>query len=135
MSKRPAESSFRKALGLTYKTARRIVIAVVGTSVVLIGVAMLVLPGPAFVVIPAGLAILGVEFAFARRWLRSVKARAQQGLDTLGLGNQPAASTAEPQPRPTPERRPTPGPHSAASRPAEQASPSGHQEKARVTNQ
>jgi len=38
-----------------------------------IGVALLVLPGPAFVVIPLGLAILGLEFAWARVWLRKVK--------------------------------------------------------------
>ena len=37
------------------------------------GVLMLVLPRPAFVVIPAGLAILGVEFAWAHRWLLHVK--------------------------------------------------------------
>ena len=38
-----------------------------------IGVALIVLPGPALVVIPLGLAILGVEFAWARRWLRKVR--------------------------------------------------------------
>lgn len=57
----------------TYHLARRIVIALVGGTVVLIGVCMIVLPGPAIVVIPAGLAILGVEFAFARVWLRKVR--------------------------------------------------------------
>ena len=30
---------------------------------------MLVLPGPAFIVIPAGLAILATEFDWAQRWL------------------------------------------------------------------
>jgi tellurite resistance protein TerC len=63
----------REAIRLTYRTARRIVIAVIGTSVVLVGVAMLVLPGPAFIVIPAGLAILSIEFAFARRWLKTIR--------------------------------------------------------------
>ena len=65
-------------LSSTYVWARRISIAVLGGTVVLIGVAMIVLPGPAFVVIPAGLAILGLEFAFARRWLRRVKQTGQQ---------------------------------------------------------
>jgi len=41
--------------------------------VLAIGVALIVLPGPALVVIPLGLAILGVEFAWARRWLRKVR--------------------------------------------------------------
>ena len=60
---------------ITYRWARRIAISVVGGTVLAIGVAMIVLPGPALVVIPLGLAILGVEYAWARRWLRKVKAR------------------------------------------------------------
>ena len=35
-------------------------------------------PGPAFIVIPAGLAILGIEFAWARIWLKKAKAKAQE---------------------------------------------------------
>ncbi len=58
----------------TYRWARRIAIALVGFTVLVIGVAMIVLPGPAVVVIPVGLGILGLEFAWARRWLRKVKA-------------------------------------------------------------
>ena len=38
--------------------ARKPVVAVVGGTVLLIGIALLVLPGPAFLVIPLGLAIL-----------------------------------------------------------------------------
>lgn len=53
--------------------ARRLIIAVVGATVVLIGVALLVLPGPAFIVIPLGLAILAIEFAWARRLLHRVR--------------------------------------------------------------
>ncbi len=61
-----------------YKFARRIVIAAVGVTVLLIGVALLVLPGPAFIVIPAGLAILALEFAWARRWLSTLRQRLSQ---------------------------------------------------------
>ena len=63
---------------ITYKWARRCAIAVVGGTVVLIGCAMIVLPGPAVVVIPAGLAILSLEFAWAKLWLRKVKATGDQ---------------------------------------------------------
>ena len=66
----------------TYKLAKRIVIGIVGGTVLLIGVAMIALPGPAFVVIPVGLGILGIEFAWARHWLKKVKAKAQ---DVVGL--------------------------------------------------
>ncbi len=57
----------------TYKMARRIIIGVVGVTVVLIGIVMLVAPGPGLLVIPAGLAILGLEFAWARAWLRKLR--------------------------------------------------------------
>jgi tellurite resistance protein TerC len=46
---------------------------VVGATVLLIGIALLVLPGPAFIVIPIGLAILATEYAWARRWLRKAR--------------------------------------------------------------
>jgi tellurite resistance protein TerC len=62
---------------LTYTWARRIAVAIVGGTVLGVGVAMIVLPGPAFIVIPAGLAILGLEFAWARRWLRTLREKAQ----------------------------------------------------------
>jgi uncharacterized protein (TIGR02611 family) len=56
------------------RLALRAVVAVIGSAFVLAGVAMLVLPGPGWLSIFLGLAILGTEFAFARRindWLRT----------------------------------------------------------------
>jgi hypothetical protein len=49
---------------------RRLIVAVVGVTILLIGLALVVLPGPAFIVIPVGLAILASEFAWARRFIR-----------------------------------------------------------------
>ncbi len=63
---------------ITYSWARRIVVAVIGGSIVLIGIAMIVLPGPAIVVIPLGLGVLGLEFAWARYWLRKLRATAHE---------------------------------------------------------
>jgi len=68
---------------LTYVWARRIAISIVGGTVLLIGIAMLVLPGPGLVVIPLGLAILGLEFAWARAWLRKVKTRTAVVVDAI----------------------------------------------------
>jgi uncharacterized protein (TIGR02611 family) len=48
---------------------RRAVVGVVGGTVVVIGIVLIVLPGPAFVVIPIGLAILASEFAWARLYM------------------------------------------------------------------
>jgi tellurite resistance protein TerC len=70
-----------QVLSDTYKKARRVVVAIVGGSVVVVGILMIALPGPAILVIPAGLAILGIEFAWARRWLRKLKAKTQETMD------------------------------------------------------
>jgi uncharacterized protein (TIGR02611 family) len=58
-------------LGL--RQIRRVIIFVVGMTVLLIGVALLVLPGPGLLVLAGGLAILAVEFKWARRWLRKAR--------------------------------------------------------------
>jgi tellurite resistance protein TerC len=57
----------------TLQQLRRVIVAVVGFTVLAIGVAMIVLPGPAIVVIPTGLAILAAEFAWARNLLKRMK--------------------------------------------------------------
>jgi tellurite resistance protein TerC len=54
---------------------KKTLIALVGGGLLLAGLAMLVLPGPAFVVIPAALAILAIEFVWARRWLAWLRER------------------------------------------------------------
>lgn len=55
------------------KIVRRVIVSVIGATVLFIGVALLVLPGPAFIVIPVGLAILATEYAWARRWLKKAR--------------------------------------------------------------
>jgi hypothetical protein len=77
------------------RTARRIAVAGLGFTVLALGVALVVLPGPALVVIPAGLAILALEFQWARRWLRRVRGYARQAARAAGLGRR----TAEPSER------------------------------------
>lgn len=52
---------------------RRVLVGVVGAVVLALGVALLVLPGPAFLFIPLGLAILATEFIWARKWLIAVR--------------------------------------------------------------
>lgn len=62
---------------VAYRLAKRIAISIVGFTVLLVGIAMIALPGPAIVVIPIGLGILGLEFAWARRWLKTVKEKGE----------------------------------------------------------
>ena len=52
---------------------RKILAASIGAVTLITGVALLVLPGPGIVVILIGLAILGTEFAWARRSMHKVK--------------------------------------------------------------
>jgi hypothetical protein len=48
-------------------------VLLIGSTVLLVGAALIVLPGPAFVVIPIGLLILGTEFVWARHLLNRLK--------------------------------------------------------------
>ena len=58
---------------LTYANARKLVVSIIGATIILIGVPLLVLPGPGTVVIVLGLALLGTEFLWARRLMKRVK--------------------------------------------------------------
>lgn len=55
------------------RQARRLAVAMVGFTVMLLGVVMLVTPGPGWLMILLGLGILGVECVWARRLLRRLK--------------------------------------------------------------
>lgn len=63
-----AEASIRAS----WRQVRKLVVLVTGAAVVLAGIALLFLPGPAVVVIPLGLALLGTEFVWARRLLHGM---------------------------------------------------------------
>jgi tellurite resistance protein TerC len=53
--------------------AKKVIVAVLGSTILAVGIALIVLPGPAIVVIPLGLAILATEFLWARRLLDRLK--------------------------------------------------------------
>ena len=48
-------------------------VGVIGTTIFVLGVVMLVTPGPAMLMIPVGLAVLSIEFAWARLWLKKLR--------------------------------------------------------------
>ena len=58
---------------ILYKQIRKLVIFLIGTSVVLIGCVLFFTPGPAIIVIPVGLAVLATEFIWAKRLLKKFK--------------------------------------------------------------
>lgn len=66
-------SATSAALVATLRTIRQLFILLIGMTVLLLGVVMIFLPGPATLIIPLGLAILGIEFAWARQLLAKFK--------------------------------------------------------------
>ncbi len=61
----------------SYRIAKRIVIGIVGGTILAMGIVMMITPGPGIAAVLVGLGILGVEFAWARHWLKKVKQKAQ----------------------------------------------------------
>jgi uncharacterized membrane protein YqgA involved in biofilm formation len=49
---------------------KKTVITVLGVIIVLIGLVFIVLPGPAVLIIPLGLALLATEYPLAEKWLK-----------------------------------------------------------------
>ena len=64
------------------RQVRRLLVFILGVSVLVVGIVMIVAPGPAVVVIPLGLAILATEFVWAQRVLHRLK----QGLADAHAG-------------------------------------------------
>ncbi|WNV77706.1 PGPGW domain-containing protein [Geodermatophilus sp. DSM 44513] len=62
---------------------RQTVVAVLGGLLTLAGIALLVLPGPGFVLVAAGLAVLSTQFAWARRPLDYAKDKAREGIEEV----------------------------------------------------
>lgn len=84
-----------RLLSYGLRTVRRVIVAVLGITVVFVGVALMVLPGPAFIVIPIGLGILALEFAWARRLLRRAREFYGSSVDAPISGGAEAAPRGE----------------------------------------
>jgi len=63
--------------------AKRLVRIVVGFTLLVVGIAALVLPGPGWLTIALALAILSTEFVWARRLLDRLKAGAGKVKDAV----------------------------------------------------
>ncbi|MEU2350570.1 PGPGW domain-containing protein [Modestobacter sp. NPDC049651] len=62
---------------------KTVVVAALGGFLTLAGIALLVLPGPGFVLIAAGLAVLATRFDWARKPLDQAKEKAAEGVDQV----------------------------------------------------
>ena len=68
----------------TGRLTLRIVIGVVGVAVVLIGLVLVPLPGPGWLIVLAGLAILSLEFEWAQRLLHFTRTQLERWWHWLG---------------------------------------------------
>ena len=57
----------------TINQFKRLIVAIVGSTILLIGIILIVLPGPAFIIIPLGLSILASEFMWAKKLMDRLK--------------------------------------------------------------
>jgi uncharacterized protein (TIGR02611 family) len=64
------------------KAVRRFAVTLVGAAIVVLGIALMVLPGPGFLILAVGLAILATEYAWARRLLDRTRHKAQEAQRT-----------------------------------------------------
>ncbi len=67
----------------TVQQARRFFKILIGFTLLLAGVVMLVTPGPGWLTIALGLAVLAAEFVWARRLLNRLKAEAARIRDSV----------------------------------------------------
>lgn len=58
-------------------------IAIVGTTLVVVGIIFLVIPGPGIPLIIAGLAILATEFTWAEIWLAKTKGHVSRAVNRI----------------------------------------------------
>jgi hypothetical protein len=72
------ESRFAAVVRFAFRSSKRIAVTVVGGLLVVGGLALLVLPGPGIVVVVAGFAVLGTQYAWAAAALDRTKATAER---------------------------------------------------------
>jgi uncharacterized protein (TIGR02611 family) len=62
---------------------KRAVVGVLGSALLLVGIALIVLPGPGFLLVAAALALLATQFDWAKVPLDYAKAKAEDGIDEI----------------------------------------------------
>jgi len=79
----PTVVPFKVVAAFIVRNGRRIAITVIGFLVVLIGLILIPLPGPGWLIVFAGLAILAREYVWAERLLNHAKRRVGQAKDAV----------------------------------------------------
>lgn len=96
----PLSPELSSLLTTAYRQVQRVFVFVAGSTLVLVGVALLVLPGPGILTIAAGLALLGTQFMWARRWLDRLSAGSRELAGRAGRALAAKRSVPDAQPEP-----------------------------------
>ena len=91
----PAVVPFKVVGRFIGRNSKRVGITIGGVVLLILGVVMLVLPGPGLLVIIAGLAVLATEYVWAQRLLRIARERATQAKDAVLRKKKDETSEAE----------------------------------------
>jgi uncharacterized protein (TIGR02611 family) len=80
----PDWHSPREILDFIFRSTKRIAVFVVGAALVVLGIALIPLPGPFSIpLMVAGLAVLATEYVWAERMLDTVKDKTTQATDLV----------------------------------------------------
>jgi uncharacterized protein (TIGR02611 family) len=74
----PAFVPLKAVMHFIQRSGKRVAVTIAGFAVLLAGIALLVLPGPGWLLIFVGLTILATEYVWARRLLNAAKRKAEQ---------------------------------------------------------
>ena len=83
---KPSPPITARAVG---RRLRRLGVFILGSVLLAAGLAMIVLPGPAFIVVPAALGLLATEFEWADHW----RVRALEWLGRLRDARKPVSNS------------------------------------------
>ncbi|HEX9823643.1 MAG TPA: PGPGW domain-containing protein [Actinomycetota bacterium] len=71
----------RAVLRFIARGGKRVAVTIAGVSVVVLGLVLLVTPGPGILVVILGLALLATEYAWAERMLDKIRQRSKDAYD------------------------------------------------------
>jgi uncharacterized protein (TIGR02611 family) len=74
----PAFVPLKAVARFIQRSGKRVAVTIAGFAVLLAGIALLVLPGPGWLLIFIGLTILATEYVWAQRLLNAAKRKAEQ---------------------------------------------------------
>lgn len=79
----PAWVPFKAVGRFIKKSGKRIAVTIAGFTVLIVGIVLIPLPGPGWLIVFGGLAILATEYVWARRLLNYAKAKVGQAKDVV----------------------------------------------------